>query len=386
MVKPPEPVRSWAETGSRAAQAAARVAARYAQAPSYRQILAEAQTAPPAVQAALSGILPASSIPLRWEPETEPASTAVQPPALELKPIMVPVQPAAPASLEAWESEYSRNCWEPDIALRPPEPLPSRVPLGMEAYAFPAEESIWRPIPVEALTSTPAVSPAEPVQPIPANLIEFPRELVAPRKRRPRRAEGPLATDERQLNIFEVDPGAFSSQQEAADAAPAWASHEWPRIELEAQPLDETEAQPAPASLPELEQAPLSRRMLAAVVDGALITGAFLGSVVVASANIDHPPSVKAAMYCAVGALLLTGLLYQALFLILVKATPGMMWARISLCTIDGQIPARAQLRRRLGALLLSVIPVGLGIAWSLFDDDRICWHDRLSKTYLRMC
>jgi uncharacterized RDD family membrane protein YckC len=61
-----------------------------------------------------------------------------------------------------------------------------------------------------------------------------------------------------------------------------------------------------------------------------------------------------------------------------------MRCARLSLCTFDGQSPTRGQLRRRLGALLLSVLPVGLGVAWILFDDDHLCWHDRLSKTYLR--
>jgi hypothetical protein len=58
--------------------------------------------------------------------------------------------------------------------------------------------------------------------------------------------------------------------------------------------------------------------------------------------------------------------------------------ARISLCTFDGQIPTREQLRSRLGALLLSLVPVGLGIAWALFDEDHLTWHDRLSRTYLR--
>jgi hypothetical protein len=27
---------------------------------------------------------------------------------------------------------------------------------------------------------------------------------------------------------------------------------------------------------------------------------------------------------------------------------------------------------------------VGLGFAWSLFDDDHLSWHDRISQTYLR--
>jgi hypothetical protein len=38
----------------------------------------------------------------------------------------------------------------------------------------------------------------------------------------------------------------------------------------------------------------------------------------------------------------------------------------------------------QLAALLLSLLPVGLSVAWFLFDDDHLCWHDRLSKTYLR--
>jgi uncharacterized RDD family membrane protein YckC len=86
----------------------------------------------------------------------------------------------------------------------------------------------------------------------------------------------------------------------------------------------------------------------------------------------------------ALAALVLVGLLYQAFFLTLTEATPGMKYARISLCSFDGQRPTRAQLRSRLGALLLSLLPLGLGIAWVLLDDDRLSWHDRLSQTYPR--
>jgi uncharacterized RDD family membrane protein YckC len=235
----------------------------------------------------------------------------------------------------------------------------------------------------DAFWGLPAMEPEEPVQPIHANLIEFPRELVALRKRRPRRVEGPLAAEgpERQLSIFEVDPGVLPVQPAAAIA-----STPWPSIQLEAQLQDEPEPVSATVSQLEQDQAPIGHRLLATVVDGALIAGAFMGAVLLAAANIDHPPAAKTVAYSALLALLLTGLLYQALFLILVKATPGMMYARISLCTFDDKFPTRAQLRRRLGALLLSMIPVGLGIAWILFDDDRLCWHDRLSKTYLRRC
>ena len=49
-------------------------------------------------------------------------------------------------------------------------------------------------------------------QSIPGNIIEFPRELVASRKARPRLAEGPLLADgtpEPQLRIFEVEPEQY---------------------------------------------------------------------------------------------------------------------------------------------------------------------------------
>jgi hypothetical protein len=35
--------------------------------------------------------------------------------------------------------------------------------------------------------------------------------------------------------------------------------------------------------------------------------------------------------------------------------------------------------------MLISVIPAGLGMVWSIFDEDQMSWHDRLSKTYLRL-
>jgi len=38
----------------------------------------------------------------------------------------------------------------------------------------------------------------------------------------------------------------------------------------------------------------------------------------------------------------------------------------------------------RLCALLFSLAPLGLGVAWALFDEDHLSWHDRISKTYQR--
>jgi uncharacterized RDD family membrane protein YckC len=201
-------------------------------------------------------------------------------------------------------------------------------------------------------------------------------------------AEGPLAADapETPLSIFEVTPGDLSAGPETAGPAPAssWAESDWSDIELEDQFRDEAEPQAAPGPQLILPLAPMSRRLTAVLVDGVLIAGAFLASALVAVANIGHSLPVKIMEISAVSALLLIGLLYQTLFLTLAKATPGMKCAHISLCTFDGKSPTRAQLRRRLGALFLAVLPLGLGLVWALFDEDRLCWHDRLSRTYLR--
>jgi len=61
-----------------------------------------------------------------------------------------------------------------------------------------------------------------------------------------------------------------------------------------------------------------------------------------------------------------------------------MLYARIALCSFDGDLPTRKMRFQRLAALGLSVLPVGIGVLWSLFDEDHLSWHDRLSGTYLR--
>jgi uncharacterized RDD family membrane protein YckC len=62
-----------------------------------------------------------------------------------------------------------------------------------------------------------------------------------------------------------------------------------------------------------------------------------------------------------------------------------MWYAGIGLSTLDGLVATREQRFRRLSVLPLSVFPMGLGLAWSLFDEDHLTWHDRLSGTYPRM-
>jgi uncharacterized RDD family membrane protein YckC len=399
---PARPAEAQHGASSLAAQAAARVAARYAKAPSYSEMLAdEARAAVRAAEAAsraalhaqaaaesvLAGLEAASEAAPPWEPEAVPSRAPEPVSVREWNPSPEPVRPAEPASSRALERQSLGIRWAPDMPVHPAEPA-APASRGIDSYASPANDW-WESSPqAEDGFGAEDIVPVEPAQPIHANLIEFPREIVATRKVRSRTAEGAGAAEaEAQLSIFEVDPEAILTQPAMAAAAAVPAAAVWSGIELDAQPLRET-ASPAPAATAQaaLQQAPLGLRLMAAVVDGALILCAFMAAVVLAAANLKELPGMKAAEMGAAAALLLAGALYQALFLTLGEATPGMKYAHVSLCTFDDQTPTRGQRCGRLGALVLSLLPVGLGVAWALFDDGRLSWHDRLSRTYLRRC
>ena len=65
-------------------------------------------------------------------------------------------------------------------------------------------------------------------------------------------------------------------------------------------------------------------------------------------------------------------------------STPGMRYARIALCTFDDANPTRKELQNRIPATALALLPLGLGLLWALLDEDRLGWHDRMTRTYQR--
>ena len=123
--------------------------------------------------------------------------------------------------------------------------------------------------------------------------------MVATRKVRPRRAEGPLAVaapGPPQLSIFEVDPGAISTEPATAFVdAPAWMLPKLPGAALEEQPQEETPEEPAPKAQPAatVEPAPMSLRLLAIVVDCGLIAASFLAVAMFAASHINELPGPR---------------------------------------------------------------------------------------------
>lgn len=395
---------------SRAAQAAARVAARYAKAPSYSQMQAEeARVAVRAAEIATKVALEAQAVAETALAELHAATQAARRPAV--------VQPIAPVrKVEDPPAAVPQAGLKANPASEPPlEPSHSAVELSPAPQESPVEPRVfdirWDPdMPVRPLDKTPAArrtqeefdlsvedwwSPAEvneslrsnPIEvgddePEHAKLIQFPRELVAARKMRPRLAEA-RAEWEGQLSIFEVDPASVSTEAAVA-AEQGGAMSTWSGMRLDSQPAGAPAAMREADAADALPVAPFGMRLMATVVDCSLILASFVTAGFLAAHQLQNPPVGKPAEWLGVAGMALIGMLYYALFFSLPACTPGMKYAGVGLCTFDNQSPTRAQLRRRLVAMTLSLLPVGLGLVWSLFDEDHLSWHDRFSKTYLR--
>jgi len=333
------------QRGAQANNVAARVAERYSKAPSYSEVLAAQAAAARAAQAA--------------------AEAAAQ------------AHAAAQAMLAGLKEAAVEEVIEEEPKVLRPDPVPA------------VNQDLRRPLiteivdPFEEATVVPA-------QPLPAKLLEFPRELVATRKARPRLEEGPLresdTLDGSQLRIFEVEPEAISKEPVVDPVLPEWHS-----IRLDAKPREEFHE---PESVPKekfhtifelpLQTAPLQDRMMAGIVDVSLVLAAFLLFVLVFVACTAHPPTGKAALAEAGMTLAVLFVLYQWLFFTYSDATPGMRYAKIALCTFDDENPTRKAMRNRVGALLLSACPLGMGFLWTLLDEDHLGWHDRITRTYQR--
>lgn len=224
-------------------------------------------------------------------------------------------------------------------------------------------------------------------EPAHANLIEFPREVVATRKMRPRLVEGPYAASrDAQLSIFEVDPEAVSTEAPTAavEQAARWNEPEWSGIKLDAQPEPADAIADVAQATAEIELAPANLRLLALVVDATLIAAAVLATGAVFALNSASLPGPRATGIAGAVAFVAIAALYEVLFLTLGSATPGMKYACLGLSTFASEQPTREQRWRRLRAMAVSLLPVGLGLVWMLFDEERLSWHDRFSQTYLK--
>ena len=198
-----------------------------------------------------------------------------------------------------------------------------------------------------------------------AKIIEFPRFAWGPPAPPPDQLAEPVSDRPRILEVPEVAP-----------PPPALGG-----ITIEPAQREELEKRPG-IDVP-LQSAPLGQRLLAVLVDGIIIAAAAaLFGLIFWKVAAVRPPRMQ-LLGLATGIPCLFWAAYQFLLIVYSGSTPGLRIAGLELARFDGSSTARSLRRWRVLASWLSGVSLGMGYAWVLLDEDGLCWHDRITHTYL---
>lgn len=123
-------------------------------------------------------------------------------------------------------------------------------------------------------------------------------------------------------------------------------------------------------------------RVIAAAIDGGMIFtgfGLFLFAFHLMG-GMFHATRQTIPLFIGVFATL--AMFYGFLWIWSGRETAGMRWAGLCLVNFDG-LPAdgRDRVLRAFGACL-SVCACGIGLLWALVDEEKLAWHDHMSKTF----
>lgn len=198
-----------------------------------------------------------------------------------------------------------------------------------------------------------------------AKIIEFPRFAWGPPPPPPDQLAGPVSERPRILEVPEVAP-----------PPPALGG-----ISIEAVERPEAEKRPG-IDIP-LQSAPLGRRFLATLVDGTIVAAAsaLFGFIFWKVAAVRPPLLQMLGLAAALPCLFWAA--YQYLLVVYAASTPGWRIAGLELARFDGTSTTRSLRRWRVLAACLSGLSLGMGYAWVFLDEEALCWHDRITHTYL---
>jgi uncharacterized RDD family membrane protein YckC len=132
-----------------------------------------------------------------------------------------------------------------------------------------------------------------------------------------------------------------------------------------------------------LQSAGLPRRLLALAADAVVVAcaAALFGYVFFRIANVDPLKREFLPMLAVVTAIFWA--VYQYALLTYSASTPGLALAGLRLSKFDGSSVPRKIRQWRALASILSGASLALGYAWCFLDEDRLCWHDRITRTYM---
>jgi uncharacterized RDD family membrane protein YckC len=216
------------------------------------------------------------------------------------------------------------------------------------------------------------------------NVIEFPRSVEQDLLFATELAETISATP----RILESEPpeAAVTTEPSPAKLQPLATFHLDDYISsVHADDWEQQEAEESDGGIElPLQVAPANARTMCALTDAVVVfTASALFAVIVLSIAKFVP---QGRLAVALALLLPLGLwsAYHYVFLVYGGATVGMQMAQLELTSFEGCVPPRRIRAWRALSLLLSCASLGLGFAWAMVDEDRLGWHDRITRTYLR--
>ena len=254
--------------------------------------------------------------------------------------------PSSASFLDNFLTQTSAGGWA--------EPVPETA--HVESPAPPPAPLMSAAVP----SRVPAVAP-----PAGAKIIEFPRSAeTGPPVRSDELAE-PVLDRPRILDVPEVT---------APPPALGGITIEGP---------DRHEAEKRPGIEVPLQSALLGRRLLATAIDAVIILAASaLFGFVFWKLTAIRPPRFQ-SIGLAAGIPTLFWAVYEYLLIVYSGSTPGLRLAALEINRFDGTLTNRRLRRWRVLASYLSAASLGMGYAWAFLDEDSLCWHDRITHTYL---
>jgi len=181
------------------------------------------------------------------------------------------------------------------------------------------------------------------------------------------------ATRNTQPRLASRSPSPVRPHHRRSDSQQTLGFHE-PLAEVRVQP-GETIACDAPVAAP-------THRLVASAVDASLIlvgVGVFLTIFFLCGGQVALD---RQALSFIIGVTAVIALFYRALWCLANGDSPGMRFAGLRLVDFDGRRPDREQRGIRQVANLLSLLSAGLGLVWALVDEEKLTWHDHISKTF----
>ena len=153
--------------------------------------------------------------------------------------------------------------------------------------------------------------------------------------------------------------------------------------EITIEPVQQAGEEKRPGIDIPLQAATLERRALSAVIDDLIIVTAcsLFAHIFWKLTDVPHracrlPGFSRVCASCC-------GRLTNILLMVYAGQLPGLRLARLKLLRFDDRIPSEACGAGVCSHRLLSAVSLCMGYIWVFLDEDSLCWHDRITHTYL---